>query len=228
MTSNDNRDLREWTADWQAAGPSADSAEQIRHYVKRRGGSIRSWAVSEFVIGGVGLPILAYMGWAARTEVERLAMLGLAWITIAAVGFGWWNWRGVLRSSTTSVAEYVAISAERHRRMRLAWRIGWLVLLAQFALYTIWIWDQLYSGVRPYSADAERFAWGWLAIMMFAAVAGLAYFGRWINRDAARFEALRRELEGDQVAQSTSTGDSARRRSAGARATRKPRRPPLT
>ena len=197
MTSNDDRDLKEWTADWQAAAPGAESAEQIRHYVKRRGGLIWSWAISDFVIGGIALPILAYLGWAAEAEVERFAMMGLASITIAAVGFGWWNWRGVLRSSATSVAEYVAISAERHRRMRLAWRIGWLVLAGQVVLYTIWIWDNLYSGAREHTAGAERFAWGWLAIMTIAGVAGLTYFGRWIKRDAQRFDALRRELEGD-------------------------------
>lgn len=127
MTGND-RELKEWAADWQAAEPSPESAEQIRHYVKRRSRLLWSWAVADFVIGGIALPILAYMGLTTTVEVERWAMIGLASITVATVCFGWWNWRGVLRSSASSVAEYVAISAERLRRMRLAWRIGWIVL----------------------------------------------------------------------------------------------------
>lgn len=197
MTSNNDRDLKEWAADWQAAQPSQESTEQIHHYVKRRSGLIFSWAVAEFVIGGIALPILAYIAWATPFEVERMAMIGLAFITVAAVCFGWWNWRGVLRSSASTVAEYVAISAERLRRMRLAWRIGWIVLAGQVALFTIWIWDRLYSGTRPHYAWTERFAWAWLIVMTMAAVVGLIYFGRWIHHDAQRFEALRRELENE-------------------------------
>ena len=195
MNGNDDRELTQWAADWQAAEPDADSAEQIRHYVQRRGGLVWSWMVTDFVIGGIALPILAYLGWAAESDIERMAMIALASITIAAVGFGWWNWRGVLRSSATSVTEYVAISAERLRRMRMAWRLGWIVLAAQVIVFTIWIWDHLYSGARPHSAEAERFAWMWLGGMTMAAIGGLLWFGRWIRRDTERFDALRRELE---------------------------------
>ena len=95
------------------------------------------------------------------------------------------------------VAEYVAMSAERLRRMRLAWRIGWVVLAGEVAVFTIWIWDHLYSGLRPHDAAAERFAWGWLSGMTMPRVVGLLYFGRWIRRDTERFDALRRELEND-------------------------------
>jgi hypothetical protein len=100
-----------------------------------------------------------------------------------------------VRSSATAVAEYVAISAERHRRMRVAWRIGWAILIGEVSVMTIWIWDHLYSGVRPHNAAAERFAWGWLGFMTIAALIGLLYFGRWIERDADRFEALKRDFE---------------------------------
>jgi len=41
----------------------------------------------------------------------------------------------------------------------------------------------------------ELLAWGWLFGFCSAAAIALAWFGRWITRDAARFEALRRELE---------------------------------
>ena len=197
MTSDNDRDLKEWAADWQAAAPTQESAEQIRRYVKRRSRMLWSFAVADVVIVSVTLPILAYFGWFSRSDIERMAMIGLATISIAAVCFGWWNWSGVLRSSASNVSEYVAISAERLRRMRLAWRIGWFILGGQDALFTIWIWDQLYSGRMPYEARAERFAWGLLSVMTIAAVTGLLYFGRWIRRDAARFEALRRELEND-------------------------------
>jgi len=196
MSTPDDRDFQQWTKEWQADTPrDVTTEEQIRHYVKRRSGLLWSFAVSDFVIGGIALPVLVYFGMAARSEVERLTMISLASITIVAVGFGWWNWRGVLKSSAASTAEYLAISAERLRRLRMAWRIGWGVLTAEVVVLSIWIWDHLYSGARPHDAGAERFAWNWLAGFTLVAIVALVWFGRWITRDAARFEALRRELE---------------------------------
>lgn len=196
MSGHDDREFQQWTRDWQEGAPRHEAtAEEIRHYVAKRTGLLWSILAADFVIGGLALPVLAYLAWVSDAYVERAAMIGLAAITIAAVGFGWWNWLGVLRASAATTAEYLALSAERLRRMRMAWRIGWPVLAGQVVLFTIWIWDHLYSGALPHDAADERFAWGWLAGFSLAAAAGLVWFGRWITRDAARFDALRRELE---------------------------------
>jgi hypothetical protein len=197
MTSPDDRDLKAWAGDWQAAPYDVESAEQIRHYVKQRTGLFWSFAVADYVIGGLALPVLLYLGVYSEQVAERIAMLGLASITVATVMFGWWNRRGVLLSSATTIAEYVAISAERLRRMRMALRIGWLVLAAEVVAFSIWIWNRLYAGPVPPPPGAERFAWIWLGGFTLAAIVGLGWFGRWLNRDAARFETLRRELAPD-------------------------------
>ena len=197
MTKEHDQDLKSWAADWTAAPYDTESAEQIRHYVKRRSGLFWSFAVADFVIGGIALPVLVYLGVASRSDVERMAMLGLASITVAAVMFGWWNRRGVLRSSATTIADYVAISAERLRRMRMACRIGWAVLAGEVIFFAIWIWARLYSGTRAVGANEERFAWSWLTLFTLLAAVGLVKFGRWIRRDTERFETLKRELERD-------------------------------
>ena len=195
MTSSDDRDLKQWTDDWQAAPYDAESAEQIGRYVKQRTGLLWSFAIADFVVAALALPILLYVGVTSPREAERLAMWSLFGITVAALIFGWWNRRGVLRSRATTVAAYVAISAERLRRMRQALRIGWLLLAAQDVAFSFWIWNRAYSGTVAFSIDAELFAWSWLAGMSIAAAIGLLYFGRWIRRDEERFEALRRDLE---------------------------------
>ena len=230
MTSERDQDLKSWAEDWQAAPYNVESAEQIRHYVKRRSGLFWSFAVADFVIGGLALPVLLYLAIVTKSDVERMAMLALASITVAAVMFGWWNRRGVLRSSATTIADYVAISAERLRRMRTALRIGWLILVGEVIFFVIWVWDRLYSGARTISPGEERFAWAWLGLFTLLGVVGLLKFGRWLDGDSERFETLRRELEGDYAssAASTSVGDNTRIKSPGARAMRKPRRPPLT
>jgi len=197
MTSRDDLDLKEMVDDWQAAPYDAAAAEQIRHYVARRGGLFWSFAVADFVVGGIALPVLVYLGLVSRTDVERMAMLGLASITVAAVMFGWWNRRGVLRSSATTIADYVAISAERLRRMRMAWRVSWLVLAAEVVVLSIWVWDRTHSSTSPIAAANQPFAWGWLGGFTLLAVFALVKFGRWLERDAERFIALKRELERD-------------------------------
>lgn len=197
MTAPDEHpDFAQWSQDWQAGGEAdIERQEQIRHYVARRSGFVFSLIVVDFVVGGIALPVLLYLGVMTNDDAQRYAMLGLASMTVGVLGFGWWNWRGVLRASATSVSDYIAISAERLRRMRMAWRVAWMVLVTEVIVFSLWIWNRLYGGPVPASAAAERFAWLWLAGVSAAAAIGLIFFGRWLSRDAARFEALRRELE---------------------------------
>jgi hypothetical protein len=200
MMPNDDIDLREWAGDWQSAPFDDRSAEQIRQYVARRGSLLWSFAVADFAIGGIALPVLIYIGVTTQQEVERLATAGLASITIAAVMFGWWNRRGVLRSSATTIADYVAISAERLRRMRQAWQVGWLVLAAELVVFPVWTWSRLYSGPGAPDSGSERFAWSWLGGFTLVAIVALIKFGRWIDRDARRFGELRQQLADDATA----------------------------
>lgn len=196
MTTPDDRDFQRWARDWQQAGPrDIATEEQIRHYVKRRGDLVWVWLATELAVGGVALPILAYFGWMARSDVERFAMLGLGLMTVAAMCFSWWNWRGALRFSAATTAEYLAISAERLRRLRVAWRVTWVVLAGEVLVLTIWIWDHFYWRTITHDAADETWAWGWLVGFSLAAVLGLIWFGRWLTRDEARFERLRKELE---------------------------------
>jgi hypothetical protein len=195
MNPQDEHDFRQWQQDWQAGQPRDTTEDEIRRYVKRRGRLVGSFMIVDAVIAGIALPILAYLGIYAQSEVERVAMIALAYITIAATAVGWWNWRAVRHSHAASTADYLAISAERLRRMRLAGRMGWGVLVSQVVVFSIWIWDQLYAG-NPYDPWAERFAWSWLGGFTVLAVAGLVWFDRWLTRDVERFEALRRELGG--------------------------------
>ena len=195
MNTDHDVDLKQWTADWQAAPYNVESAEQISHYVKQRTGLFWSFAVADFVIGGIALPVLVYLGLSTPRQTEQYAMLSLAAITVAAVMFGWWNRRGVLRASATTISEYVAISAERLRRMRIAYRVGWIVLAGEVTVFVVWIWQRLYTGTRPVSPGDVAFSWAWLGGFTLLAAFGWLKFGRWLRRDVERFEALKREIE---------------------------------
>ena len=187
-------ELQEWASDWQTGSEGESSADAIRLYAEGRRGFMWSWVLSEFAVGGIALPILAYRGWMTTDQIERWAMWLLALITVAAMSVGWWNWRGSLLASTRTTAEYVSVSTERLRRMRQAWRVGWGVLAAEVAVFSVWIWNLVYGQGAAPTAFAERFAWSWLALMSLSAVVFLLWMDRWIRRDAEKFESLKREL----------------------------------
>lgn len=64
------------------------------------------------------------------------------------MGVGWWNWRGSLLASANTTSQFVSVSTERVRRMRRAWRIGWIVLIAEVAVFSVWVWNHLYGQGR--------------------------------------------------------------------------------
>lgn len=187
-------ELEAWVSDWQSGTGREPSADAIRVYAQGRSRFMWKWALAELSVGVVALPLLAYMAWTTTDAIERWAMGLLAVITIAAMGVGWWNWRGSLLASANTTAQFVSVSAERLRRMRQAWRIGWIVLVAEVAVFSVWVWNHLYGQAVPHTPFAERFAWGWLATMSMLAVLFLLWLDRRIRHDVEKFEALKREL----------------------------------
>jgi hypothetical protein len=184
--------LKDWTADWQGGSEQGSSGEAIRLYTQGRSRFMWKWLLSELAVGAIALPVLAYLGWMATDRVERWAMGLLAVITVAAMSVGWWNWRGSLLASAKTTADFVAVSTERLRRMRQAWRIGWVVLAAQVAVFAVWI--PSFLGNRAHTVSAEWFAWGWLGFMTLSAVTFLLWLDRRMRRDEEKFTALTREL----------------------------------
>jgi len=189
---NNDPELKEWTSDWQTGSDREFSVEAIRLYAQGRSRFMWTWVLSELTVGAIALPVLGYVGWMAPDAVQRWSMWLLALITIAAMSVGWWNWRGSLLASAKTTAEYVAVSTERLRRMRQAWRIGWIVLAAQVAVFSVWIWTRLPSAAT--TALSVRFAWGWLLFVTLSAVCFMLWMDRRIRRDADTFEALKRDL----------------------------------
>jgi hypothetical protein len=190
---NNDPELQEWSSDWKSDADREYSEAAIRLYAQGRNRFMWTWILLELTIGGIALPILGYLGWMATDQMERNAMWMLAGFTVAVMGMGWWNWRGSLLASVKTTAEYVAVSAERLRRMRQAWRIGWIVLAGQIVMFSVWIWRRLYV-VTEASGGSKLFAWGWLLFMTLLAVAFLVWMDGSIRRDTDKFEALKREL----------------------------------
>jgi hypothetical protein len=186
-------DLTAWTADWQAGQETPGGSQAIRDYVRKRSRLIRVWMWGELAVGIVALPVLGYVWWMTENTVERMAMCLLGLITIGAVVLGRWNWKGLRDASGGTTMEFVEVSLARIQRVRQALWMGWGILIAEVCVFTLWITARFENGAA--SRGSETFAWTWLSFMTIVAIAHLLWLSRWIDRDAARFEALRRDLQ---------------------------------
>jgi hypothetical protein len=195
MSAKSEIDLQALAADWQAPEAPASPAERIREHVRRRGRMFTMWAAVEVVIGTVFLTFLGHRAVTHPDPIEKLAMGLLAAITAAAMAFGLWNWRGTLGSSAEDTRTFVALSAERSRRLARAVRAGWVLLAAQVAVFVPWVSHRLYGDGRPPSSEIELFAWGYLTVITALAVVFLLALQSWSRRDAAAFDEIRRELD---------------------------------
>ncbi len=90
----------------------------------------------------------------------------------------------------------MALAVSRARRMERSARAAWFVLGAQLAVFTPWIWHQVYAArPGPPSIAAQVFSWGLLIVMASLAAAFVATLQRWSHREARIVAALQRELD---------------------------------
>ena len=197
MSGNSEIDLQALAADWQAPTAPAAPADQIRDHVRRRGRLLMTWAAGEVLLGTAFLVFLGHRAVTHPDPIEQLAMGLLTAITAATMAFGAWNWRGTLRSAAEDTRTFVALAAERSRRLARGVRASWLVLAAQVAVFIPWVYYHLYGDGRIPSRWQEIFGWGYLAGMSGLAVVFILSLQSWLRRDAAAFEQIRRELEED-------------------------------
>jgi hypothetical protein len=198
MSGPIDRDWSTWTEDWLAAGEPEAPAAQIREYVRRRSRWIGIWVAADSMVGAAVLGFLLHRVVTHPDVLEKVAMGMLALITIGAVAFSWWNWRGAIRATSESTATFLDLSADRSRRLLRSIRAGWILLTLQAAVFTPWVWHRVYGNGRVPSAGQELFGWGLLVGLLGTAAIALYALRRWAIRDAQALDYLRREL-GDET-----------------------------
>ncbi|HSC28191.1 MAG TPA: hypothetical protein VLD67_13010 [Vicinamibacterales bacterium] len=197
MTTPTDHELQQWIDVWHADTGETAAPEAIRAHVRRRSILLRVWIATEIVLCLFLLGFVVHRAVTHPDLLEKLAMALLALIAASAGALSWWNWRGALRAAAETTAAFLALSAERSRRLRRAISIGWGILAAEILVFVPWVWYRLYGGLQPPSAAAERFGWGLLAGMTVLAVLFLAGLHAWARREARLLDELRREVEGE-------------------------------
>lgn len=188
MTTPTEHNFEQLAAEWQAIDLPGPAPEVLRRFVASRTRLLRVWVAGELVVTAVAVPALTLS--AVRGDaVDALALGSLAVVATVAAAVSWLNWRGVLRASARTTADFVTLSGQRLSRLRRAWIGGWALLAAEVAIFAAWIPHRVAG-----DASSGLFAWGFLATMTLSAVIALLAVRRWLQRETGRVAALQREL----------------------------------
>lgn len=200
MTSTD-REWQQWMDAWHTpSGTGAPAApEAIHGHVARRSRMLAIWLAGELVVSVCAGVFLIHRAVTHPDPFEKVSMGLLAFIVVGAFGLSLWNWRGVVRASTSTTSGFVVLSCERLRRFRRAITVGWGVLFGEVAVFVPWVWHRLYGASRVPSDAAERFGWGWLAGVTMVGVVLLVGLEAWARREDRILNDLRKELEEEGV-----------------------------
>ena len=89
-----------------------------------------------------------------------------------------------------STAEYLALAAERCRRLQRGVRAGWTVLATEGLVFVPWLWYR--SGTPP---SIAHWPWNFLAAMLAAGAVAILLLHRWSRRERRIVEGLNEEME---------------------------------
>lgn len=184
-----DRELERWTGAWREG---AAGAAGLAGKARRERRWLFAWIAADWIAGFGLIAVAAWMWFADGSLTMRFAAAGIVILTVAALAFTTWNWRGSLAADHASAAEFLAL-AEHRSRARLRYvRFGWWVLAADVAIIAGAHWF-LYLEEGPARLPIMS---GAAAAVVAAAAAILHWWGRRERRRAQRLADMRRALAG--------------------------------
>jgi hypothetical protein len=197
MTASQDQELQEWVKTWQTPLASPTHADELGARVRRHVRTRRLWAATEAAIGIAAFAVMSYRVVVEETMFEKVAMALLGLIALGAVALSWWQWRGIWRASAETTTAFLAGCVERGLRLQRYVAAGWVILIAEVAVFVPWIHYRLETSAEPASPSVQWFAWGLLALMTALAVVFLVVMQRWLRREQEALAEIQREVNGE-------------------------------
>ncbi|HEX3527957.1 MAG TPA: hypothetical protein VH988_12905 [Thermoanaerobaculia bacterium] len=190
----EDHELSAWMDDWQseeprsATGPALDAAAILRQ-VKRRSLGLKLLTAGELLLAAGALLGLTLFALRHPDPMDVAVMASFCLLTLAALAFALWNRRGLWKPAAETTAAYLALARNRARRRQEALRVSWGLLTAETVLFIPWIWHALHTDGRHPGSLSYTLAYGYLAFVVGAMTALLAWLERWTRRERARLDA---------------------------------------
>lgn len=186
-----DRDMDRWAANWRDDTKSA--ATDLARMAHRERRIIYAWIAIDWIVGAGLLAFAAWLWFDDGSPVMRFAAGGIVALTVAALAFVTYNWRGSLAADRASAADFLAQARRRsHARLRYV-RFGWWILAADLVVIAS-------AALIEFRADGTArlpSMLGMAALATAAAALILFTWGRRERRRAARLAALERAIRAD-------------------------------
>lgn len=180
-------DIERWTAAWREGTPIATD---LARGARRERRWLLAWIALDCTFG---LALIVFGGWLwfiVDSPSLRFVAAGIVALTVTALAFLMWNWRGTLADELSSATEFLAL-ARRRSRARLRYvRFGWWILVADLVIIVGYHGLQLREGLQPTGRAIAT-----AAAVIAAGAAIILLWGRYERRRADRLEALQKAMD---------------------------------
>ena len=183
-----DRDIDRWAADWRDDPKSAGA--DLARLARRERRILFAWIAMDWIAGAGLLAFAAWLWFDDGSPVMRFAAGGIVALTIAALAFVTYNWRGSLAPDRASAADFLALAGRRSRARLRYIRFGWWILAADLVV----IAGAALIEFRADGAARLPSMLGMAALATAAAALVLFTWGRRERRRVARLAALARAL----------------------------------
>lgn len=194
MTRED-QELSAWIDDWQSAAPGSADPAIILRQVKRRSLGLKLLTAGELIFVAVTLVGLTLFALRHPDPMDVAVMAGLSLLALGAVVFTFRNRRGLWSPAADTTAAYLALTLARARRRREGLRAARWLLAAETALFIPWIWHTVHTITPAPSALRYALAYGYLALVVGAMAAGIAWLERRTRRELLMLEGMDQKCE---------------------------------
>jgi hypothetical protein len=182
-----DRDLERWTAAWREGTPPAVDLARMAARERRW---LAAWIALDWAFGLGFIAVAGWLWFVVGTASLRFVAVGIVALTVTALAYISWNWRGAFADDRSPTADYLALAGRRSRARLRYVRFGWWILAADIAIIGG------YHGlefIREGSLPSGQ-ALATAALVLVATAIFILWWERRERRRGARIEDLRRAL----------------------------------
>jgi len=197
MSTETDRELRDWMEDWRDdTPPAAEARAAIVRHVRRRSRTLALVVAGELVVTFLLLGLFGFLLTRAQDPETVAVVVGGGLLAVAALVVANWNRRGTWRPSAETTEAFLEISLLRCRRGLRAVRYAYGIMVVEALLLVPWFLVTIprHPDRRPFGWDPYLYYGTLLALIFGAATLGCRWYARRVRRERGALREARQDL----------------------------------